>query len=135
MYSNEDGSGIASLTKRNLEHFGTSMDIEEEVEVLRLDTILNFRNLGTICYLKLDIEGHELYALQGLGERIYDVQLIQFEFGGCNIDTRTFFRDFWYFFLSVNFKIFRITPLGPSEIKTYKESSEYFSTTNYIAVN
>ena len=58
----------------------------------------------------------------------------QFEFGGTNIDTRTYFRDFWYFFKECGFILYRITPLGAELIRTYRESDEYFMTTNFIAV-
>jgi hypothetical protein len=54
-------------------------------------------------------------------------------FGGCNIDTRTFFQDFWYFFMEQNFRIWRITPSGIFQVKSYSEYDESFVTTNYIA--
>ena len=63
------------------------------------------------------------------------MRVIQFEFGGSNIDTRTFFQDFWYFFKDRNFSIYRITPNGILPIREYTEHDEFFSTTNYIAVN
>ena len=46
-----------------------------------------------IDLLKLDVEGHELYLLSAK-KFISKISVIQFEFGGCNIDTRTYFRDF-----------------------------------------
>ena len=136
LFSNEEGSGLASLTKRKLDHFGIDMDIEQSIDTIRLDEFLN-SNLPAqlIDYVKIDIEGHELDALNGMGERIRDIKIIQFEFGGCNIDTRTFFQDFWYFFKDNNFRIYRITPTGCNLIPSYRESDEFFSTTNYIAVN
>jgi hypothetical protein len=63
------------------------------------------------------------------------IRALQFEFGGCNIDTRTFFQDFWYFFKSYNFDIYRVGPFGVKEIVAYSELDEFFSTTNFIAVN
>jgi FkbM family methyltransferase len=136
LFTNEEGSGLASLTKRNLEHFGIEMHIENSIETIRLGEFLN-NTLPSqkIDYIKIDIEGHELDALNGIGERIRDVKLIQFEFGGCNIDTRTFFQDFWYFFANNNFRIYRITPTGCHLIPAYSELEESFLTTNYIAAN
>ena len=136
LYSDEEGSGLASLTKRNLNHFSMEMNIESNVDTIRLDEFF-LRNLPglTIDYIKIDIEGHELDALNGMGGSISDVKIIQFEFGGCNIDTRTYFQDFWYFFKSKNFRIYRITPTGCKLISAYKESDEFFMTTNYIAAN
>ncbi len=84
---------------------------------------------------KIDVEGHELKVLEGVGSLINKIKVIQFEFGGCNIDTKTYFRDFWYFFKERNFDIYRITPLGPMKITQYKECYERFETTNYFCVN
>jgi len=83
----------------------------------------------------MDVEGSELKILEGMGIFIKKIKLIQFEFGGCNIDSRTFFQDFWYYFKKNNFDLFRITPTGPKKIKEYSESDEFFRTTNYIALN
>jgi len=106
------------------------------VDTISLGWFLNENLPGEVIdYIKIDIEGHELDALRGMGERVSDVKIIQFEFGGCNIDTRTYFQDFWYFFKSKNFRIYRITPAGCKLIPAYKESDEFFLTTNYIAAN
>jgi len=86
-----------------------------------------------IDFVKLDIEGHELDALNGFGEALKFINVIQFEFGGCNIDTRTFWQDFWYFFTENNFDLYRITPFGKIKITKYRELDEFFSTTNFLA--
>ena len=54
-----------------------------------------------IDFFKIDVEGHEMDVLKGIGDKISNIKLIQFEFGGCNIDTRCFFQDFWYFELII----------------------------------
>ena len=72
-----------------------------------------------IDIFKLDIEGHEIDALKGVGEAINYIKIIQFEFGGCNIDTKTYFRDLWFFFKEKNFDLFRISPLGLIKIINY----------------
>ena len=47
------------------------------VKAMRLDTILDqIRWSGSIRFLKLDVEGAELLALRGLGERLKDVEYI-----------------------------------------------------------
>jgi FkbM family methyltransferase len=134
LYADTDGSGLASLTKRRLDHFGTSFNFTEQVTTKRFGDYWK-EKLGSpeIGLFKLDIEGHELAALDGLGDAINHIELIQFEFGGCNIDTRTYFQDFWYFFTQHSFDIFRLGPLGLRKIKSYSERDEYFSTTNFFA--
>jgi FkbM family methyltransferase len=134
LHADKDGSGLASLTKRQLEHFGISFDFEEQVKTVRFEDYWRDVLGGTeIDLFKLDIEGHELAALDGLGKAINHIDLIQFEFGGCNIDTRTYFQDFWYFFTKNSFDVYRIGPLGLRKIQSYRERDEFFSTTNFYA--
>jgi FkbM family methyltransferase len=134
LFADSDGSGLASLTKRRLDHFNIPFDFAEQVTTIRFEDYWKDK-LGSpeIGLLKLDIEGHELSALDGVGRAIDHIDLIQFEFGGCNIDTRTYFQDFWYFFKQHSFDIFRIGPFGLQKIERYSERDEYFSTTNYFA--
>lgn len=136
LYSDAPGSGLASLTKRQLDHFKISFEHEETIEVINFESFwIKELNKAPIDICKLDIEGHELDALHGMGAALKETKVIQFEFGGCNIDTKTFFQDFWYFFKENNFSIHRITPYGPVRIKKYSEKDEFFSTTNFIAIN
>ena len=76
-----------------------------------------------------------LTFLQG-GEKMFSqsaIDLVTFEFGGCNIDTRTYFQDFFYFFQDRKMRIARITPAGYLyELESYKEVFEQFRTTNFI---
>jgi FkbM family methyltransferase len=136
LYSDNLGSGLASLSKRKLDHFNINFDLEEEILTIRFEDywLENFEG-QKIDLIKIDIEGYELKALQGFGRSLKFINLIQFEFGGCNIDSGTYFRDFYYFFKENNFSIHRITPLGIQKIDRYSEQDEYFTTTNYLAKN
>lgn len=136
LYSNKEGSGLASLVKRRLDHFGIDFDFKEDSQLMRFEEYWIAKlEKRPIDLVKLDIEGFELSALKGFGSSLEKCRIIQFEFGGCNIDTKTYFQDLWYFFLESNFKIFRIAPLGLIPIEKYEQNLECFSTTNYIAVN
>ncbi|HOC61467.1 MAG TPA: FkbM family methyltransferase [Smithellaceae bacterium] len=132
------GSGLASLTKRNLDHFGIDFNQSEKVKIDTIDHYCSENSIKHIHLLKIDVEGHELDVLAGAG-RMFDekaIDVVTFEFGGCNIDTRTFFRDFWHFFCKINMKIMRITPSGYFyPIESYREIYEQFRTTNFIAVS
>lgn len=134
LYSNEDGSPLASLTKRRLDHFGIDFEKTENITTIRFEDYWKSM-LGSqkIDFCKIDIEGHELDALAGFGSAIDNISVIQFEFGGCNIDTKTYFQDFWYFFHKHDFKIYRISPIGLIHIDRYQELDEVFITTNYLA--
>lgn len=134
LYSDEVGSGLASLTKRRLDHFGIDFKSTESIKTIRFeDYWKSSLNSKTIDICKIDIEGHELDALMSFGDAINHISIIQFEFGGCNIDTRTFFQDFWYFFQEHKFDLYRISPIGLIKVTCYREVDEFFSTTNYLA--
>lgn len=136
LFSNEPGSGLGSLTNRRLDHLNINFDTKETIQTIRFeDYWVNELQSRRIDLAKIDIEGHEMSALHGFGDALKATKVIQFEFGGCNIDTRTFFQDFWYFFKLNDFDIYRITPIGAQPILRYSELDEFFSTTNYIAVN
>jgi hypothetical protein len=136
LYSDKSGSALGSLIKRKLDYLNINFNIKEKINSTRLDTFLTDLNKDIIIdYFKMDVEGSEIKILEGIGKFIDQIKLIQFEFGGSNIDSRTFFQDFWFFFKDKNFDLFRITPAGPKKIKSYNESTEYFNTTNYIALN
>jgi FkbM family methyltransferase len=136
LYSDQSGSGLGSLIKRKLNHLNINFDVKEKISLTRLDTFLKKLDKSIIIdYLKMDVEGTEINVLHGMGEFINRIKLIQFEFGGCNIDSRTFFQDFWYYFKDHNFDLFRITLTGSKKIYFYDDSDECFKTTNYIALN
>lgn len=136
LYLDKPESVLASLIKRRMNHFNTKFNIKKKVNVTRLDNFIKSLDKRIIVdYCKIDAEGSEMKIINGMGKFVKRIKLIQFEFGGSSIDFKTFFQDFWYFFKSHNFDIFRITPIGPKLISTYKENDEIFLTTNYIALN
>ena len=134
LYSNSDESGLASVYKRRLDHFNIDMSKSEQIEIDTLDSFCKAQKIGHIHFLKLDVEGHELKVLEGASKMLKsgEIDFIQFEFGGCNIDSRTFFQDFYYL-LKDNYKIYRIVKDGLYPINQYKEMYEAFITTNYLA--
>ncbi len=138
LFYNKAGSGLASLSKRRLDHFGIDFNHSEKVKIETLDEYCSSQSIPNIDLLKLDVEGHELDVLNGALRMFHSkkIQMVSFEFGGCNIDTRTYFQDFWYFFKeNGTFSVFRITPSGYlMPIQKYKEVYEQFRTTNFLAI-
>lgn len=131
------GSGLASLHER--QDVGVRKHEYEKVIVqsITLDAYSAAAAVDHLDLLKMDIEGHELFALKGahklLGRNA--VQTIFFEFGSANVNSRTFFRDFWDMLTGYGFKFHRILPGGRVlAINRYTETLEYFrGATNYIA--
>lgn len=139
LFMETEGSGLASLTKRRLGHFGIPHGrIEEAVELDTLTSYCAQRGIQRIHLLKIDVEGHELDVLSGARPMLENrkIDLVQFEFGGTNIDTRTYFQDFFYFFDSLQFELFRILPSRKLlRLPEYRELDEKFRTANYLAAS
>ncbi|WP_287356387.1 FkbM family methyltransferase [Moorena sp. SIO3B2] len=137
LYYDNPGSGGASFTKRNLEHFNMNFNQSEVVSVSTLDNYCADNKIEKIDLLKLDVEGHEIDVIEGASNLLSNsrITMIVFEFGGCNIDTKTFFQNYYYFFDKYDMKIFRITPSGYLyPINSYREILEQFRTTNFVAM-
>jgi FkbM family methyltransferase len=137
LYRNRHISGLASFSKRRMDHFAIAMDIEERVKVTTLDKFASDFDIEFIDLLKLDVEGHELAVLDGASKLFSQgaIAAVQFEFGGCNLDSRTTFQDFYYFFVKEHgFSIYIINRYGLQQIIDYSELHEHYRTTNFIAV-
>ena len=63
------------------------------------------------------------------------ISALTFEFGSGNVNSRTFFRDFWELLSGHGYRIERIIPGGRTvPVDNYGEELEYFrGATNYIA--
>lgn len=135
LYGDVSGSGLGSLYDRDLSHVGLEMKSREIVHLRTIDDFCKEKEIKHIDFLKLDIEGHEIKALKGAKKMMENgnIGAIQFEFGGANLDSRTYFRDFWNL-LSAKYDMFRIVKDGLQPIPEYAESLERFVNTNFVAV-
>lgn len=135
LYLNKEGSACASLYRRNLGQ-GQTMGLTERVCLWVLDEFCTESGIDRIHYLKLDVEGHELSVLKGASRMIATgaIDWIQFEFGGCNLDSRTYFRDF-FDLLSPRYALYRLLRNGFAPIRYYDEAQEVFTATNYVAIS
>lgn len=134
LYFDHKNSGHSSVYKRDLSFYNHELGEKEKIKLTTIDIFCENNKIEKIDLLKLDVEGHELSVLEGSKKTIKKINVIQFEFGGCNISSRTFFKDF-YDFLCNDFIIYRILKNGFYEIPKYDESKECFLNQNYIAVN
>ncbi len=134
LYYNTELSEGASLYKRKWDNYGVDLDKEEKVNVITLDKFCKDNSIEEIDFLKMDAEGNELKILKGAKEMLENkkIRFIQFEFGGCNIDSKTPFRDFWNL-LSEDYNIYRIFSGGIYPIKDYNENREIYFAMNYFA--
>lgn len=86
--------------------------------------------------IKIDIEGHELSALIGMGRFLSAdfVDYIQFEYGGANLDSRTNLMQLYGLLKLKGFKIAKVMPNG-LHIREYSPYMDNFSNANYMAVS
>ena len=108
-----------------------------EIDVTTIDDFMAARGIDWVDYVKMDIEGHELFALRGARRALegHKIGAFAFEFGTANVNSHTFFRDFWQFLTEAGFRVARITPGGRLlPVDQYYEDYEYFrSVSNYVA--
>lgn len=135
LYSDKEGSGLASVYPRDLSHHRIDFTSHETIELTTLDQFCAQHKIDHIDFLKLDVEGHELAVLKGGSLMIGEgrVQIIQFEFGGCNIDSRTYFRDYFNFFRE-RYQLYRVLSDGLEPLPNYSEKLEVFQSANYLAI-
>lgn len=137
LFSNEAGSPLASLSKRKLDHFDIPFEHTESVKITTLEKYCHENSVRHIDLLKIDAEGEEFNILKG-GLSLFEsdqISSVQFEFGGCNIDSKTHFMDFYYFFKKYNFMLFRILSNSALySIESYKELYEIPIYQNFIAI-
>ena len=137
LYYDAPASGLASVYRRSLTHKpDLQPNMSEEIAVSTVGDYCAEHGVEHIDLLKIDAEGHELQILEGAAALIGGgkVDLVLFEFGGCNIDSRTYFQDFFNFFANYpEASIYRLTPSGYcSPIHEYEETLEQFGVTNYV---
>jgi len=123
LFSDIEGSGLASLTRRRLQHFGIDMPMTEPITVTTLDEYCVQHGIAPDL-IKIDVEGHELDVLHGARRTLESASVVQFEFGGTHIDTRIFFQDFWYFFTELGFRLSRLAPRRLLPVDCYSERDE-----------
>lgn len=136
LFYDSPASTLASVYKRRLDHLNIAVGLNEDVRMRTIDSFCGENGIDRINFLKLDVEGHELSVLKGAKRMMESgaIDFIQFEFGGCNIDSRTYFQDMFYL-LKPRYDIYRVLKNGLYPVREYMETHEIFITTNYLAEN
>ena len=138
LYFNKENTTTGSVYNRDMKHWGTSYELHatEQIRLTTLDAFCESNKIERINFLKLDVEGNEMNVFSGAANFLKSdrIDFIQFEFGVCQVDSRNFFKDYFYL-LTPKFRLYRILKDGLVEIKTYNESLEIFRTANYFCVS
>ena len=107
---------------------------EKEVPTKRLDSIIEEESIKHISLLKIDVEGHEMHVLRGMGEYLKSdfVDFIQFERGNAEADCRL--KDMYDLLESKGFSIHKIYKKSIERIP-YMSSNENLNYANYVAIS
>lgn len=132
-------SGITSIYRRTgIDYLGErGLPTERQRACFRrMDEYCYELGLTIVDFCKIDVEGHEMSVLSGMGELLREqrVRAIQFEYGGCNIDANTLLRDFFTFFEHLPYDLYKICACGLRRYGRYDARLENFQYQNWLAV-
>lgn len=133
LFSDRQGSEMASVHQRDLWRLSIRTDVTEHATFCRLDEVWDELGVEHVDLLKVDVEGHDLHVLRGAGDLLdgQGIRMVQFEFGGANIDSRTFLREFLNL-LEPTYRVSRLLPRGLASVSG-DEREEVFVYANYVA--
>lgn len=134
LHDGRAGSSQASLVPRDVLSGDAAAAIT--VPLLRLDDYLRQHGITQVDLLKLDIEGSELAALRGLGERLRPavIDVIQFEYGGAALDAGTSLRDCYQLLTAQGYLVAKLFP-NALEVRSYCPWMEHYAFSNYVALS
>lgn len=135
LYIFGNGYGTNSFYKRSTESLGIIHQKTEVVRTTTLDAYCQKKSISHIDFLKIDVEGHELAVVQGARDMLKGqaIDYIQFEYGGCWVDSRTFFLDMYDLLTSFGYSIGKILPKGIEFYDKYDQRIETFQMANFLA--
>lgn len=132
LYGGESGSTQASLISREILAGAGAID----VTMLRLEDYLRDQAIDFVHLLKLDVEGFELAALEGLGPRLHPdvVDVIQFEYGGTTLEARASLRDFYRRLSEAGYSMAKLFP-NAVEVRSYDPGMDHYAYSNFTALS
>lgn len=134
LYIYSESDGMNSMYPRH----GVDIGEPKEIEVIAIETVDQYclsRRIQSIDFMKIDVEGHELDVLKGAEKMLQDGRIsnIQFEYGGCNIDSRVLLRDLWSFLSQFGFRMYKIYESEIRFVEKYSQNLETFQHSNWLA--
>ena len=81
------------------------------VNTTTIDTYCVEHQIHKINFLKIDVEGNELFVLEGANEMLKagNIDYVQFEYGACFYDAGISFQQVWELLTFYGFKVFNET--------------------------
>ncbi len=134
-YSNNLTSSHASIYGGVFRTFHRAENVVElDIQMTTLDLFCEREKLTCIDFLKIDTEGNELNVLKGGTKMLSEmkVNIIQFEFGECDVYSRVFLLDFYA--MLPDYNIYRLDSERLIPLYQYDSTNEIFRYQNFIAV-
>ena len=135
----DHSSGMNTLFQRKGLEAGWGISTPHKAEAVWLDTVDAYcarRNIAQVDLMKLDVEGNELEVLRGAGTMLSEgrVGMVQFEYGGCNIDSGVLLKDFFEYALPLGYVPHKIMPDRLKRVERYDQRLENFTYQNWVLV-
>lgn len=129
------GGELNSLHARHTDGDGIRFDRGDVVRLARGDTYCAAQGIDRIDFLKIDTEGHEVSVLNGFRETLAAgrAQVIQFEYGGTWLDSRSQLADAFDLLAPLGYVIGRVRPDGIAVMPAYHQAADNFRYANYLA--
>lgn len=132
--SSSSSSTTATANKiEGLSYHDVYYDKNTECDVITGSDYIKEHNISIVDFLKIDVEGMELKVLEGFGDNLKSIRVIQFEYGIFNISSRDLLIDFFTLLGDHDFLIGKIYPKYVDFFE-YHFSREDFGGHNYLAV-
>jgi FkbM family methyltransferase len=136
LYKDTDQSGFASVYKRDLDYYNIDMKLTEAIELKTAAEYLTAANITRINLMKIDVEGHEMKVFKGLGSFLNptNIDFIQFEYGGANLDSHSSLREIHSLLTKKGFVVCKMMPTHLM-VTPYHPRLENFMYQNWVAVS
>jgi FkbM family methyltransferase len=136
VFYSPDDSGLATCVPNFSEQFHKYQPRQFEARLSTGDRFCADKDIDTIDFLKIDVEGYEHRVLKGFEGMLKKggIKIIQFEYGYINVDTHFLLKDFYDYLSGFGMKIGKIYP-SFVDLRAYRYSDENFYGPNYLAVH
>lgn len=135
----EEGSGINSMYRRQGLEDGWGLSTQQLEETIYLETVDRYceqKGIKLVDFCKVDVEGHELEVFKGMSAMLKakQIKMIQFEYGGCNIDASVLLKDIFGFFQPFDYAFYKIYPKQLRLVTRYDQRLENFQYQNWLVI-
>ncbi len=136
LFKDHESSPLSSLYERDLSSIDITLGIQETVKLKPAHTYIKEHGISHINLLKIDVEGHETAVFAGFGDFLHpdNIDYIQFEYGGANLDSRTTLRELHNLLTQRGFVMCKMMRryLAP---RAYDPDLENYQYQNWVAVS